>query len=534
MKRYLRIVITEVIMLLVSICLSGCDGGGDGGSAPQSFTLTLTKDGSANGTVVSSPDKINCGPTCEASFDRDTEVTLTVIPDANATFKGWSGACSGTGACTVKLNAARSVNATFTLTLHVISENIYNYFKTFNVNGLPYNWYDSSNETKGAYANPAEIGFYMLSHIIAYEMRQEWSPSLSDVVSKLGETIDLLASWQNGTQASQPNGPNSYDGKVFFQWYWVEWNPPVVGDANGTNQVVPSIDNAWLAASLVVIKEFAESNGETELAAKADNILKNMDFSLWYNSSTKRFFWGTQNNPQGGGEQDYYSNENRIVNFMARWSDIEYNRGKFSKEDFQQSLGSLIGSPGTYDGITVEKVNWDGSYFTYLSPALFIKEMDTSYGTDTIDKVTEAQMAYAKDRGYPAWGISDCADLEDRGYAERGAPPRASGDPLQNKDDGLITPHASALGLITGYTGMAETNLLALKNSYPSVYDDRYGFRDSINLDSESPDYLKTSYKTLTLDQAWTFIAIGDHLNSTLWKYFYQNESVQNVFGEMY
>ena len=36
-----------------------------------------------------------------------------VLPSVNSAFAGWSGACSGTGACTVVMNAAKSVTATF-------------------------------------------------------------------------------------------------------------------------------------------------------------------------------------------------------------------------------------------------------------------------------------------------------------------------------------------------------------------------------------------------------------------------------------
>ena len=82
--------------------------------------------------------------------------------------------------------------------------------------------------------------------------------------------------------------------------------------------------------------------------------------------------------PQGGGPADYYSNENRIINFVAR------ALGQLSAEEFRLSLEALTQTAKAYDSITVEKVAWDGSYFTYTSPALFIREVDTSYGPGTI------------------------------------------------------------------------------------------------------------------------------------------------------
>ena len=68
------------------------------------------------GLVTSSPGGIDCGDDCEATFSQGTEVTLDADPDAGWTFSGWSGDCSGTGGCSVTMNAKRSVTATFVRT----------------------------------------------------------------------------------------------------------------------------------------------------------------------------------------------------------------------------------------------------------------------------------------------------------------------------------------------------------------------------------------------------------------------------------
>ena len=74
-----------------------------------------TKTGTGSGTVTSSPSSIDCGATCATSFPSGTVVTLTAATDANSVFTGWSG-CSGTGPCTVTMNAALTVTATFDVT----------------------------------------------------------------------------------------------------------------------------------------------------------------------------------------------------------------------------------------------------------------------------------------------------------------------------------------------------------------------------------------------------------------------------------
>jgi Fe-S cluster biogenesis protein NfuA len=80
-------------------------------------TLTVSKSsGSGTGTVTSSPSGISCGVTCAKAFNHGTVVTLTPTPTAGTSvFVEWTGACTGTGACQVTMDAAKSVDAKFDL-----------------------------------------------------------------------------------------------------------------------------------------------------------------------------------------------------------------------------------------------------------------------------------------------------------------------------------------------------------------------------------------------------------------------------------
>ncbi|HYH28002.1 MAG TPA: hypothetical protein VEA19_04390, partial [Actinomycetota bacterium] len=79
----------------------------------KTYSLSVSKDGTGDGTVTSSPSGINCGGTCSASYDHGTEVTLTPTGDGTSIFTGWSGACTGSSSCVVTMSEARSVTATF-------------------------------------------------------------------------------------------------------------------------------------------------------------------------------------------------------------------------------------------------------------------------------------------------------------------------------------------------------------------------------------------------------------------------------------
>jgi len=77
------------------------------------YTLTVSSD---RGTVNMNPPNTNCHGNCTQSYAQSapTSVSLTSTPDKGYTFKGWSGACTGTqSTCTVSMTASRSVTATY-------------------------------------------------------------------------------------------------------------------------------------------------------------------------------------------------------------------------------------------------------------------------------------------------------------------------------------------------------------------------------------------------------------------------------------
>jgi 3D (Asp-Asp-Asp) domain-containing protein len=83
------------------------------GTAPQNtYTLSVTKIGKV-GTVTSTPSGINCGNVCSVNLPSNTSVILTASPFVSSQFTGWSGACSGIGQCTVNLDGAKTVTASF-------------------------------------------------------------------------------------------------------------------------------------------------------------------------------------------------------------------------------------------------------------------------------------------------------------------------------------------------------------------------------------------------------------------------------------
>jgi hypothetical protein len=96
---------------------AACGSDGTTATRPQ-LRVTFVGEGS----VLSSPIGIDCGALCVATFDRGTEVTLVASPGVGGAFRGWSGACTGTGDCRVEMDRDAQVTAEFASSLVVVVE----------------------------------------------------------------------------------------------------------------------------------------------------------------------------------------------------------------------------------------------------------------------------------------------------------------------------------------------------------------------------------------------------------------------------
>lgn len=86
---------------------------------PQ-HTLTVTGSSTGTGTVTSAPAGIACtstagveSGTCSTAYDEGTAVVLTAAAVTGSSFVGWTGACTGTGTCSVTMSADMSADAQF-------------------------------------------------------------------------------------------------------------------------------------------------------------------------------------------------------------------------------------------------------------------------------------------------------------------------------------------------------------------------------------------------------------------------------------
>ena len=155
--------------------------------------LSVMLVGTGSGRVTSGQSaQIDCGSMCSASLDAGSSVTLTAMPAASSYFIGWSGNCSGVGACTLTMDAAKMVSARFSLSQVVFhSARKVDGSDAVNANTTANIWVVKGDGTAltaltTATANGAGSGF------------PQWSPDASKIVFRSSRKLD-------GTDAPNPN-----------------------------------------------------------------------------------------------------------------------------------------------------------------------------------------------------------------------------------------------------------------------------------------------------------------------------------------
>jgi outer membrane exchange protein TraA len=76
-------------------------------------TVVVEKEGEGLGEVLSDPAGLSCGKVCSASYRVDQEVRFIAVPEKDARFAGWEGACSGVEPCSLVIRGDTRLRARF-------------------------------------------------------------------------------------------------------------------------------------------------------------------------------------------------------------------------------------------------------------------------------------------------------------------------------------------------------------------------------------------------------------------------------------
>ena len=114
--------LSNLPIIAIGLCLVACSSGGSNTQLADKNGLSVTVAG--YGAVSSIPPGILCEGSCLSEFEWNRTVTLTASAMPGSNFLGWGGACRDavtSEVCTVTLDQFKSVNASFTPALSLLS-----------------------------------------------------------------------------------------------------------------------------------------------------------------------------------------------------------------------------------------------------------------------------------------------------------------------------------------------------------------------------------------------------------------------------
>lgn len=317
------------------------------------------------------------------------------------------------------------------------------------------------------------------------------------------------------------------------RWKGFFYNFYNVHSLNATKQFVSTVDNGWLAVSLVVLRQTYSK----EFSERANEILKSIDFNELLDPENNQFVIGYDREKQEMTSAHYglISSEARIVSLYAigsgsipsnQWWFLYRTPPEAWKWQKQNPKGKITSQDGIdyfqgYYEYKGKKIipSWGGSLFEFLMPTMIIQEQKLAPDSLGINNkiATEVHIDYAlKEKGYPVWGMSPCGITDGKSwrYVELGVPSIAvKGYP----DRPLITPHVSFLAL---ETMPAEAFENIRKFLGYNLYGE-YGLYDSINLRNGR---VNTQY--LALDQGMILVALCNHMKKGVIQKKFHNDPV--------
>ncbi|OMI35201.1 glucoamylase family protein [Streptomyces sparsogenes] len=320
------------------------------------------------------------------------------------------------------------------------------------------------------------------------------------------------------------NWYDAHNGSVLTTW-------PETGDT--VRPFLSTVDNAWLVTGLEIA-----ADADPTLRPRVARLLDAADWSYYYTpydpadpvtgpGQLRGGFW-----PDRPGKGEPTGHHYGALNTEPRMASyLGIADGSLPAEHYWHLFRTLLpgmgqeqepdGSYATVDGVRVWQGHytyrgrklvptWGGSMFEALMVPLFVPEPEwspNSWGV-THQRYVRSQIEHGlTEERYGYWGFSP-ANIPEGGYREYGV------DALGMQQDGynslgVVTPHASFLALPQA-RGAAVANLKALARDF-GAYDDRYGFRDSVNVRTG-----RVSDFVLALDQGMIAAALAQQVRPGL------------------
>ncbi len=369
----------------------------------------------------------------------------------------------------------------------------------------------------GAYTSPTDIALDLMGTVAARDLGIITPGQAARRVQAVLKTLKKLKTWKG----------------FFFNFY----ETTRLGVAR---PFISSVDNGWLAVSLVVARQAFPG----EIAAEASAILDGFHFQEFLDPDVHQLRVGFDVEQQRPTPYHYgmLVTEARVASLYGigkgdlpreHWWYLYRTAPEDWEWQTQKPQGKRVARDkvgyfqGYYkDGKQKFVPSWGGSLFEFLMPTLVISEQKYAKKNLGInDRIAvELQRDYAlKEKKYPVWGISPTATSDGRRwqYGEYGVKRLGvKGYP----DRGVITPHASFLAL----DALPKDAIKNIRKLLEFELYGEYGFYDAISFPSKR---INTQY--LALDQGMVLIPIANYLKKGVIQGYFHADPVGKKTGKL-
>ncbi|MDY0276672.1 MAG: glucoamylase family protein [Acholeplasma sp.] len=301
---------------------------------------------------------------------------------------------------------------------------------------------------------------------------------------------------------------------------------------------VSIIDTGLLVAGAIVAGEYFQG----EVLEKATEIYDGIKWSFYVDNNKKMFYMGYSPESGPSGSWDHIA-EQLILYVLAAGAPTYYTNDSLYRKMKDVSESTY---KGTYKSTLNPELSvttpfyytFNGSLFQYQFSHAFIdfRNIVDADGTNWHENsvlATKAHYAYVQDQSgnyltydKDSWGLS-AGDGPGEYNAYGGKPSKS------NKHNGTVAPYAAIASI-----NFLEKESIAAANkfkTYDQLWGD-YGFKDSFNLGPAIPSYNpsvagKTPWYAsdyIGIDKGITLLMIENYRSELIWKYFMQNEYVQD------
>ena len=319
---------------------------------------------------------------------------------------------------------------------------------------IPDNYQINREIKEDSKTSPTDIGMSLLAIVSAYELGFIVKDKALKLLSKVVTTIEKLEKW-NGN---------------LYNWYHISTMEKL------HPHVVSSVDSANLAASLIVVKEFAKKLGDKALFTRVNDLYDNTSFAELYTTDKDVFsvVYDTTEDKLSTYNYNKFASESRILSFIA------IAKGDVPSKHWMCLDKSLIKFKN-YKGLA----SWSGTSFEYFMPTIFMRSYQNTLLDESYFFAEYCQRSYIQEvnKSMP-WGISESAYNElDDGQNYRY---KAFATPyLKIQEDKnpriVLSPYASAMVIIYSPREVYH-NLKKFKKL--NMYSD-FGFFESYDYDHE-------------------------------------------------